>query len=283
MTRMRALEEGHVTPTAVGAPGAAGSVRCLPGLTYGPDRRHRLDLFLPAGVTSGDRRKTVLFFHGGAWSMGGTRTHRFVGRALAEKGFVAAVATYRLFPRVRFPAFVADAALAMAWMCRNVSRHGGDPDGLYLMGHSAGAHIAALLALDPRYLDAVGVHRKSIAGVVGLSGLYTFNPKAWRSLAPIFTAHPDPSARPVDFVGTVEASDHAFDGPPFLLLYGGTDVLVRGNEVPEFAAAYRAAGGQAAVKRYPRLGHGGMLFALGKGLRWHAPVLDDVAAWIGVP
>lgn len=247
--------------------------------SYGPDPRHRLDLFVPGSVKSGERRKVVLYFHGGAWKYGDTPGHRFVGRALAAKGYVAAVSTYRLYPQVKFPAFVHDAARAVAWIRAHVARFGGDPDRIYLMGHSAGAHIAALVALDPRYMKAAGVPRRALAGVIGLAGPYVFNPKGWSAIAPVFDAHPNPSARPVDFVRRFRT----LGGPRLLLLQGADDRLARMHEGPGLARAYRAVGGKATVKTYRGVGHNGVLLAIARPMRWRAPVLKDIVAWIGRP
>lgn len=279
--KSRLMAVASLIGLAAASPGmaTAAAAKELRGQKYGPDRKHVMDIFLPEGIRAGEKRKVVLFFHGGAWSMGGVGTHRFVGRALAAKGYVAAVATYRLYPRVRFPAFMYDAGKAVAWLRQQVAQHGGDPDRIYLMGHSAGAHIAALLALDPRYLNVVRVPRSAIAGVVGLAGPYVFEPKRWKRIAPIFKAHPKPSARPVDFVKSFKR----YGGPPLFLVQGGLDRLVRNHEGPGLATAYRAVGGKATVKTYPRLGHGGVLFAFHKRMRWTAPVLKDVTAWIGTP
>ena len=277
----RSFRAGLAAGVAALMAGAAvpASAKELLQQSYGSDPRHRLDLFVPAGIKSGERRKVVLYFHGGGWQHGNTYRHRFVGRALAAKGYVAAVSTYRLYPQVKFPAFMHDAAKAVAWMRANVARRGGDPGRIYLMGHSAGAHIAALLALDPRYLKVAGVPRRALAGVIGLAGPYVFNPKGWHTFAPVFEAHPNPSARPVDFV----RSFRTLGGPPLLLLQGATDRLVRPHEGPGLARAYRAVGGKAKVKTYPALGHVGVLLAIAQPLRWRAPVLKDVIAWIGRP
>jgi len=267
------------TIAAALAASAGAEARELIGQSYGPDPRHKMDLYLPAGLKQGEQRKVVLYFHGGGWQYGNTAGNRFVGRALAAKGYVAAVSTYRLYPQVRFPAFMHDAARAVAWMRANVGKQGGHPDRIYLMGHSAGAHIAALLALDPRYLKAAGASRKALAGVIGLAGPYVFNPKGWHAFSHIFEAHPNPSARPVDFVN----SYRKMGGPPLLLLQGANDRLVRPHEGPGLARAYRAVGGKATVRTYAGVGHNGVLLAIAPPFRWRAPVLKDIVAFVGRP
>ena len=139
-------------------------------VAYGPLPRQRLDVYRPrervkpAGV--------VVFFYGGDWQNGSKADYRFVGQALASRGFVAVLPDYRLYPQVTFPAFVEDGALAVRW----AHDHLGDAGPLHLMGHSAGAHVAALLALDDHYLKNVGLDRGAVRAAALLSGPYNFVP-----------------------------------------------------------------------------------------------------------
>jgi len=145
-----------------------------PGLAYGPHARQRLDAYLPAAGAS--RAPVVLFFYGGAWRSGDRADYLFVGEALASRGIVALVADYRLYPEVRFPAFVADAALAAAWAVTHAAQFGADPGRLFVMGHSAGAYNAAMIALDRSYLAAADADPAAIRGLIGLAGPYDFLP-----------------------------------------------------------------------------------------------------------
>ena len=115
------------------------------GLAYGEGPSRRLDVYAPPAA--GGPRPVVVFFYGGSWQNGKREDYRFAGAALAAEGFVAMVPDYRKYPEVRFPGFVEDGASAVAWARREAARFGGDPSKLWVMGHSAGAHIAALLAL----------------------------------------------------------------------------------------------------------------------------------------
>jgi acetyl esterase/lipase len=249
-------------------------------VAYGPDPRQRLDLYLPAGAAPARPRKTLVFIHGGGWQRGTKDRHRFVGRSFAAAGYVVVLVNYRLYPQVRFPAFVNDAAKAVAWVRANVRRHGGDPGRIYLMGHSAGAHIAALLALDPRYLRAAGVPRASIRGMIGLAGPYVFRPKRLPRFAPIFAAHPRPNARPVVFARNGAATA---GGPPLLLLSADLDRVVGARNAPGLAAAYRRAGGRAITRSYPVIGHVQIVLAIARPFRRLAPVVPDVVRFIGAP
>ncbi len=245
-------------------------------LSYGSGDRQKLDVYLPKDAKPSDRRKVVVFFYGGSWRGGSRQKYRFVGAALAERGYVAVVPDYRVYPEVAFPAFVQDGAAAVAWVHANIARYGGDPDRIYLMGHSAGAHISMLLALDPRYLKADGVAPKIVRGIVGIAGPYAFDPTNYKNTKPIFaTADPPDDARPIAFAGR--------PGPPMLLLHGTGDRTVLPRNSAELAETYRAAGGTAILKYYPRIGHYRIALAMAKPFRWIAPVVKDAAAFIGPP
>ena len=238
------------------------------GLRYGPEERQALDVYLPkdrAGPSP-----VVVFFYGGAWRRGERGDHLFAAEALTSQGYVAVVPDYRLYPEVRFPAFVEDGAKALRWVRDHAADFGGDPDRLYLMGHSAGAHIAALLTLDERYLAAEGLPPTAIRGTVALAGPYAFRPSRISSIAPIF---PDEdAARPIAFVDGDEA--------PLLLLHGEDDGTVYVANTLDLTKAVRLAGGHARQIVYPDVGHAGILMALSRPFRGIAPVLSDTVAFI---
>ncbi|MEO7155926.1 MAG: alpha/beta hydrolase, partial [Vicinamibacterales bacterium] len=126
-------------------------------ISYGPLARQKLDVYRPKSPPP--RADIVIFFYGGDWQAGSKRDYRFVAEALTSRGFVAVMPNYGLYPEVTFPAFVEDAAQVVRWAHDNATTIGGDPAHIYLMGHSAGAHIAALLTLDARYLAGTGLDR----------------------------------------------------------------------------------------------------------------------------
>ena len=241
-------------------------------LIYGPLPRHRLDVYRPAHPDPA--RGVVVFLYGGDWQNGSKDDYHFVGQALASRGFVAVLPNYGLYPAVRFPAFVQDAALAVRWAHDNATTFGGDPNRLFLMGHSAGAHIAALLTLDGSYLKAVGLDRSAVHATAGLSGPYDFVPppddRAAFGMAKDDT-HPNPQIEPIHFV-----DGHA---PPMLLVQGLEDTTVNPDNATHLAAAIRAAGGSVTVIRYPSLAHVGVVLSLAWPFRWLGPVLDDTATF----
>ncbi|HEX7899745.1 MAG TPA: alpha/beta hydrolase [Planctomycetota bacterium] len=138
-------------------------------VAYGDHAKQKLDLTVPKGAKD---FPTVLFIHGGAWREGDRRLYGALGRRFAEAGVGLAATSYRLSPEVKHPEHAKDVARAFAWVHANIAAHGGSPDRLYVMGHSAGGHLAALLALDAAYLDDLKVPRGAIKGAIPMSGVY---------------------------------------------------------------------------------------------------------------
>lgn len=138
--------------------------------------RHRLDIYLPKGKKD---FPVVIFVHGGAWMAGDNRCcglYASVGEFLARQGIGAVMPNYRLSPAVKHPEHAKDIARAIAWTKTHIAEHGGDPGQLFLVGHSAGGHLVALLATDSRYLNDEGMSVADIRGVVGISGVYRIPP-----------------------------------------------------------------------------------------------------------
>src|ERR1700679_3446169 len=131
---------------AVNVPAAFGSYQRHANIAYGPDPQQRLDVYVPESAAL-EPRPMVLFWHGGRWRYGDKADYRFVGAALAELGYVTVVANYRHYPQIKMPGFMQDAAQAALWAGSHANDYGGDPERLYVMGHSAGAHLAALVTL----------------------------------------------------------------------------------------------------------------------------------------
>ncbi|HUD40827.1 MAG TPA: alpha/beta hydrolase [Dokdonella sp.] len=149
---------------------AAGTVAAAPPaareLAYGPDPRQRVDLYAPAGAA---RAPIVVLVHGGAWAFGDKRSPGIVGAKLAhwrEAGWLVASVNYRLLPQADPLIQAGDVARAVAAVQRAAREAGGDPDRVVLVGHSAGAHLVALLGAAPARLAAAGARRP--LGVVAL-------------------------------------------------------------------------------------------------------------------
>ena len=250
-----------LTPADTGGRLAASSI------AYGPDERHRLDVYVPEQGAA--RTPVMVFFYGGGWNSGERADYAFVGRAFAAQGFVTVIPDYRLVPQVRFPAFVEDGALALRWVRDQIGRYAGDPAGVALSGHSAGAYNAMMLALDRRFLARAGLPPGFVRSVAGLAGPYDFLPlDDPRSIA-AFGEFPRLSeTQPISF-----ASARA---PRVFLATGGEDETVRPRNSASLAQKLRAAGAAVELRTYPGLGHAGILLALNTGFRSRAPVLADI-------
>ncbi|HLI26498.1 MAG TPA: alpha/beta hydrolase [Chloroflexota bacterium] len=242
-----ALPPSAATPT----PGP-GLRQTLTDLAYGDDARQRLDLYVPASV---EPVPVLLFVHGGAWSSGDKSQYAWLGVQLAQQGLLVAVTNYRLSPAVQHPQHAQDVAAATAWLYRHAAEYGGDPQRLYLAGHSAGAHLVSLVALDARYLAAEGISEPIVAGVAAFAGAaydldarYAATPLA-PLLAPAFGSDPArwAEAAPLRYVKP--------GAPPFLLVHGLLDAQAPATSAQTFATALQQQGVPTTLYLLPQLDH----------------------------
>ena len=251
------------------APTYLGSYRRVSDLPYGPGARQKLDVYSPKGA---GQYPVVVFFYGGSWTAGQKSQYRFVGAALAERGFVAVLPDYRLYPEAKFPEFVADGASAVAWVQKHATQFGGDPERIVLMGHSAGGHMASLLALDSRYLINAGANPESIVGLVGLSGPYALDPNT-DTLRATFPAPYTPADwRPVQFV-----SDRS---PPTLLLHGVKDSVVSVAHAEKLRDALLAHHVRVETQLYSDRGHADTLASFALVARRRTPALEQTISFL---
>jgi acetyl esterase/lipase len=258
---------------AVNVPAVFGSYKRHANIAYGDDAQHRLDVYVP-DQAAGAPRAVVVFWHGGRWSFGDKADYRFVGAALAEAGYVAVVANYRHYPQVKMPGFMDDAARAALWAAAHAGEFGVDRQRLYLMGHSAGAHLAALVTLNTGYFAATGQPAPHIAGVIGLSGPYDFLPLLEADVQDMF-GPPQiyAQSQPINFVRA--------DAPPMLLVHGLDDDTARPKNSRNLATALSALGAPVTLKLYPKVSHADTVAALTTLLRGRAPTLADITSFIG--
>jgi acetyl esterase/lipase len=257
---------------AANLPALFGPYRRRTNLAYGADPRHRLDVYLP-DKPSGSPAPLVVFWHGGRWSSGDKAEYRFVGSALAELGYATMIANYRRYPKVKMAGFMDDAARAALWAMEHAADFEADPRQLYLMGHSAGAHMAALLSLDARYFAALGRAAPRIAGMIGLSGPYDFLPLREADVQDMF-GPPElyPQSQPINFVRR--------NAPPMLLIHGSKDGLVSPWNSRNLAAALEALGVPVTLKLYAEIGHGDTIGALSVPARSRSATLPDIAEFV---
>ena len=255
------------------SPKDRGSRKLASDVAYGPGARHKLDIYAPTATpTPGASWPVVCFIYGGSWSDGSRKHYDFVGRALAALGFVTVIADYRLLPEVEYPVFLDDGVAAVQWVVDNIAAHGGDPGRIALVGHSAGAYNAVMLALDPQYLQRHGL-LGHIRCVAGLSGPYDFFPFDGPISLRTFGAVPEPMAtQPIHFVSP--------SAPPTFLATGGKDTLVHPRNSVALAKRLSVVGCIVEERHYPRLGHAGPLLALGRPARSIAPVLKELGAFL---
>jgi acetyl esterase/lipase len=255
---------------AANAPASFGDYSRQRDLTYGESPRNQLDVYLPAKPQGAP---VVIFFHGGGWNSGNKDDYKFVGAALAEQGYIAVLPNYRLYPQVKFPTFMDDAAQATAWVHTHLHEWGGDAQRLYLMGHSAGAHIAVLLALNAQYLQQAGMRTTALCGVIGLSGPYDFIPFSFDYMFDLF-GPPEryPASQPINYVRA--------DAPPLWLAHGTADHTVDPGNTTRLARALLAIGAQVQSKAYTDASHSDLVAGFSRPARKRLPVLHDVVQFI---
>ncbi len=248
--------------------------RTITDLAYGEGPRRKLDVYVPDGVTPQHPAPVVVFFYGGSWSEGRRGDYRFVAQSLVAMGYVVAIPDYRLWPEVRYPDFLTDSAAAVGWVARQIGPYGGDAQRLVLMGHSAGAYNAAMLALQPDLLPAHGVALSAVRGFVGLAGPYNFAPFIDERVIRVFGHLADPApSQPISYVRA--------DAPPLLLLHGEGDESVFPRNTLTLDQAQRAAQGQSRSVLYPDIGHVRLILGLSAPFRHRGPpVFDDVALFL---
>jgi acetyl esterase/lipase len=238
-------------------------------LAYGNDPRQRLDIYAPR---QGQDRPVVIFWYGGSWVKGKKSQYRFVGTTLAERGIVAVLPDYRLYPQVTFPAFDEDGARAVAWVEQHVQQFGGDPREIVLMGHSAGGHTAAFLAFNHEFLRKYGADPDSIVGLVGLSGTYVLVPETDTEKATFPPPYTEADWQPIRFVDA--------HSPPTLLLHGTDDKEVLPQEAIQLRDAMLALHLRVELHLYEHHGHGDTVAPFAPIARWRSPALKDTLAFI---
>jgi acetyl esterase/lipase len=278
-------------PAEEPAAGKTYEVREVRDLAYvegkdGDSSSHKLDVYQPLGKKE---FPVLVFAHGGCWSFGdksGGNLYPAFARTLASQGVVVIVPNYRLSPWVKHPAHVKDVARAVAWAKKNSETYGGDPKQLFIGGHSAGGHLAALLATDEEYLKDEGLSRKDVRGVVAVSGVYRIPDKlefTWPNTGEKISLQ----GNPFDFVfgkdpkGREAASpiSHVCAGlPPFLLLYADMDLPLIPEMTKDFAAALKDKKCDVTTQKVAGRNHNNIVFS---AKRADDPVIRAVVEFIG--
>ena len=259
--------------------------RLYQNLPYGNHPKTKLDIYLPASVETGikpsletetqlSQAPVVIFFYGGCWGAClkfFKSDYRFVAESLIKAGYVVVLPDYRHYPNVKFPAIMVDATASVNWVSNNIAQYGGDPDQVFLAGHSAGAQMSALLTLNEAYLSPE--IRRSIRGFIGLAGPYDFLPFD-RAYQPILFGPEEnyPQSQPINYVDGTE--------PPLLLLYGNDDSVVFPHNIENLSAKVTQLGGEVEVHRYDGIDHAGLVGALSIPRRNRQPVYADILRFL---
>lgn len=239
-------------------------------IAYGDGARHKLDVYVPQELKA--PAPILIFLHGGSWQFSDKKQYRALGWAFASRGIVTVVANYSLFPPHRFPSFVEDGAKAFSHVWDRGHEWGGDRDRIFLCGHSAGAHIAAMLAVNGDYLKVAGTHPSAPRGIIGIAGPYDFLPLKDPVLIELFGGDNVPETQPITFV----------DGkrPPMLLAHGRDDTTVGAGNSKRLAQKLQSFGSEVVVRYYHGTGHIGILLSLVPGFRRRTTLYHDMLTFI---
>lgn len=236
-------------------------------IRYGEATDEVLDVYQPAGA---DKRPVVVFFYGGCWGacMDYTReSYEFVAQAFTSQGYVVVVPDYQHYPDTRYAGIMQSAASTARWVKNNIAEYGGDPERVLLSGHSAGAHMAAMLIMDEQWL--VDKEREAFSGFIGFAGPYDFLPLTEDYQYELFGPEENyPASQPINFVDGNE--------PPMLLLHGTDDTKVRPKNTRNLAIRLLENNSPVLSYIYEGIGHADMIASLARPLRDRKPVMEDI-------
>lgn len=247
-------------------------------IAYGDLPRQKLDIYMPNQIPNQQSqtqatRKVVIFFYGGSWDSGTRADYKFAAEALVSRGYIVVIPDYRVYPEVLFPAFMADPVNAAKWVKNNIHQYGGDVNKTFLAGHSAGAHIAVMMAINPEYLAKQSLKPADFAGVIGLAGPYDFLPLKSNRLKTIFGPESEQwKSQPINFV----------DGknPPMLLAVGKKDGTVWPRNTYNLEKKIKENNGLVEIAEFESYGHIDMVAKLAKPLRGDGELLKAITAFI---
>ena len=196
--------------------------RLVGDVAYGADPRQALDIFLPDQDPAAPC-PVFVFFHGGAWRAGDKAWMGFLAPLFVDLPAIYVSAGYRLSPEHRFPAHLDDVLDALAWVVANIGAHGGDPDRVFVGGHSAGGHLAALAAARPDLRAQRGIPDGAVRGCLPVSAAFDFRaPPGQRDRTQeiiyaevLADAGQDVDASPIAWVDRIDM--------PFFITYGDAD------------------------------------------------------------
>lgn len=244
-----------------------GAKQVASDIPYGDAPRQTLSIYRPDYLNG--PAPVVFFIYGGSWSSGSKEDYGFVGHAFAAKGYVTVIADYRLVPKVRYPEFLQDGARALAWAYRNIGQYGGDPARIFVVGHSAGAYNAMMLAADASFLVSQGLSPKIVRAVAGLSGPYDFLPLDVEATREAFKGVSD--------LADTQPVNRVHPGmPPAFLAWGSSDDLVGRRNIRTLDERLDETGVAHQTHIYPDIGHAGTLLAISRPFRSRTSLFEDM-------
>ena len=213
------------------------------------DERQKLDLYLPKGAKD---YPTLFFIHGGAWTQGSRSGFDRIGRTFAKNGVAFVSTGYRLSPKVQHPAHIQDVAKGFAWTAAHIGKYGGNPDAIFVSGHSAGGHLAALLATDDDYLKAEKLSLKDIKGAIPVSGVFV-----------VSTRQKNVFGEDAEVCKKASPQNHVREGlPPFLIIYADREMAGLGRQAEAFAPALKKQKVEATVVMGKDRNHGSIMMRM---------------------
>jgi acetyl esterase/lipase len=240
-------------------------------LSYGSSERQRVDVY-----QAGRRKPLVIFFYGGSWNSGSRTDYRFVARAFNDLGYSVAIPDYRLTPEALYPDFLKDSAQAISLLINRAEEFGADPQRVILVGHSAGAYNAMMVALDQRWLSPED--RQRIRGVIGLASPVNFLPIQLPAARLAFHWPNTPrDSQPIEHVSS--------SSPPILFINANNDPLVdpRINSIA-MAEKLRAANVYVEVENFDgplgMINHARLVATLSPTFQFLSPTLDKSRVFI---
>lgn len=242
-------------------------------IAYGSDMRQKLDIYVPEGVSAANPAPVIVFYYGGSWKQGSKNDYLFLGESFATLGYVAVIADYRVYPQVSFPAFVDDSAQAFGWVHKHIASYNGDPNNLFLAGHSAGAYNAVMLAVNHEYFKRAGVKPAWVRGTIAIAGPYDFLPLSDETLIKLFsTAAHEKDTQPITFVNKKYA--------PIFLATGDSDedVLPRNSIILD--TRLRQLGSPVESHIYPKIDHIDIMLSLAYRFRDKTTLREDIRQFI---
>jgi acetyl esterase/lipase len=212
----------------------------------------------------------VIFYYGGRWQSGNKHEYTFVADAFTSKGIIAVLPDYRLYPEVDWQTIINDAADAYEWVHNNIAHYQGNPQRIFVAGHSAGAHIAAMLVLND---DLLNGSAKPPCGFIGLAGPYDFLPIEQADIKRVFSTSDNLlQTQPITYVSPGD--------PAIMLLHGEGDTTVKPGNSIRMADMLRLRGGQAEYVLYKDVDHVDILLSLSSTFRDYSPALQDSIEFI---